>query len=151
MKHNTRSGIGYLYGPLFFLAVYKLLASSIVDPISALEIIVSLYHSIIFLDLSIFGKIQWCFFPNTHHILLYSLRFTGPFITLVVLLVVVFITKHFHQTMLKIFTSPIQGMCLEQDIMMCVLGRTFLSPFFISVNWPWSITVMGVAPSTLSR
>ena len=112
LKHNTRSGIGYLYGPLFFLAVYKLLASSIVDPISALEIIVSLYHSIIFLDLSIFGKIQWCFFPNANHIFLYSLRFTGPFITLVVLLVVVFITKHFHRTMLKIFTSPIQGMCL---------------------------------------
>ena len=120
LKHNTRSGIGYLYGPLFFLAVYKLLASSSVDPISALAIIVSVYHSIIFLDLSIFEKIQWCFFPNTNHILLYSLRFTGPFITLVVLLVVVFITKHYHRTMLKIFTSPIQGMCLFSGVYLAV-------------------------------
>ena len=61
LKNNYRSGVGYLYCPLFFLAVNKLLSLSLVDPYVPLEILISVYHSILFLDLSIFGKIPLVF------------------------------------------------------------------------------------------
>ena len=112
LKRNSRFGVGYLYGPLFFLAVYKLLPLSFVSLYAPLDIVVSLYHSILFLDLSIFSKIPWCFFKDINHIFNYSLRLVGPLITFMMLIVIIYLTRHFYRKMSIILTSPIQAMCI---------------------------------------
>ena len=75
-RAKTTVGVGYLYGPLFFIAVYKLLPISNKYLLlqSPLEITFSIYESILLLDLDVLGKVNWCFF-NLNEAILYSMRF----------------------------------------------------------------------------
>ena len=138
LKHNGRFGVGYLYGPLFFLAVYKLLPLSFVSPYALLDVIVSVYHSILFLDLSIFGKIPWCFFQNINHILNYALRFVGPLVTFVLLLIIVYLARHFYRKMSFFLTSPIQAICLLMVLSFWSVSNTcidIIKPVITNHGW----------------
>ena len=138
LKHNGRFGVGYLYGPLFFLAVYKLLPLSFVSPYAPLDIVVSVYHSILFLDLSIFGKIPWCFFQNINHTLNYALRFVGPLVTFVLLLIIVYLARHFYHKMSFFLTSPIQAICHLMVLSFWSVSNTcidIIKPVIIPQGW----------------
>ena len=138
LKHNGRFGVGYLYGPLFFLAVYKLLPLSFVSPYAPLDIVISVYHSILFLDLSIFGKIPWCFFQNINHTLNYALRFVGPLVTFVLLLIIVYLARHFYHRMSFFLTSPIQAICLLMVLSFWSVSNTcidIIKPVIIPQGW----------------
>lgn len=58
LRPATKFGVGYLYGPLFFLSMYKTLPinHTLVQDGSRLDIILSLYQSILLLDLDILSK-----------------------------------------------------------------------------------------------
>ena len=138
LKHNGRFGLGYLYGPLFFLVVYKLLPLSFVSPYAPLDIVVSVYHSILFLDLSIFGKIPWCFFQNINHTLNYALRFVGPLVTFVLLFIIVYLARHFYHKMSFFLTSPIQAICLLMVLSFWSVSNTcidIIKPVIIPQGW----------------
>ena len=138
LKSNVKSGVGYLYGPLFFLAVYELLPVSSQNLYIPLEMIISIYHSVFFLNMSVFGKIPWCFFPNIDPILNYSLRFVGPLVTFAVLLLVIFITRHFYRTTSKFLASPIQAMCLLIVLSFWSVSNTcieIIKPFITEQGW----------------
>ena len=126
---KSRSGVGYLYGPLFFFAVYKLLplSHSYLQNTSPLEYTVSLYESILLLDLDILGKVSWCFFPTLNQTLNYTFRFLGPLITFTVLLVIVLIARInfcYRLRINRIIQSPIQPMCLLIVLSFWSLSKT---------------------------
>ena len=138
LKNNYKSGVGYLYGPLFFLAVNKLLSLSLVKPYVPLEILISGYHSILFLDLSIFGEIPWCFFPNINHILNYFLRLVGSLITFGVVLAIVFSTRRFSRTFSKFLSSPVQTIRLLIILSFWSISNTcieIMKPVIMKYGW----------------
>ena len=144
---KSRSGVGYLYGPLFFFAVYKLLplSHSYLRNTSPLEYTVSLYESILLLDLDILGKVSWCFFPTLNQTLNYTFRFLGPLITFTVLLVIVLIARInfcYRLRINRIIQSPIQPMCLLIVLSFWSLSKTsmeILKPIIIDGQWRFAI------------
>ena len=144
---KSKSGVGYLYGPLFFFAVYKLLplSHSYLQNTSPLEYTVSLYESILLLDLDILGKVSWCFFPTLNQTLNYTFRFLGPLITFTVLLVIVLIARInfcYRLRINRIIQSPIQPMCLLIVLSFWSLSKTsmeILKPVIIEGRWRFAI------------
>ncbi len=145
-KFVTESGVGYLYGPLFFLAVYKLLpiSHSLTHTSSHLDIVFSFYQSILFMNLDILGRIPWCFFQGVDQTLIYSFRFLGPLVTFVSLLVITLIAKIniCSQRLKKLLRSPIQPMCLLMVLSFWSLSYTsieIIKPVIVTGNWRFAI------------
>ena len=86
LKASFKTGIGHLYGPLFFIAVLRLVPFGYYKEYVQLKFTVSVFQSVLLLNLEFFGKIPWCFFSNINPLLNHSLHFLGPFIIAVVLL-----------------------------------------------------------------
>ena len=112
LKASFKTGIGHLYGPLFFIAVLRLVPFGYYKEYVQLEFTVSIFQSILLLNLEVFGKIPWCFFSNINPLLNYSLHFLGPFIIAVVLLSTVLLARYYPRQFLSLQSSPIQAMCL---------------------------------------
>ena len=108
LKASFKKGIGHLYGPLFFIAVLRLIPFGYYKEYVQLKFIVSIFQSILLLNLEIFGEIPWCFFSNINSLLNYSLHFLGPFIIALVLLSTVLLARQF----LSLQSSPVQAICL---------------------------------------
>ena len=112
LKASFKAGIGHLYGPLFFIAVLRLIPFGYYKEYVQLKFTVSLFQSVLLLNLEVFGKIPWCFFPNINPLLNYSLHFLGPFIIAVVLLSTVLLARYYPRQFLSLQSSPVQAICL---------------------------------------
>ena len=112
LKASFKTGIRHLYGPLFFIAVLRLIPFGYYKEYIQLNFTVSLFQSILLLNLEIFGEIPWCFFSNINPLLNYSLHFLGPFIIAVVLLSTVLLARYYPRQFLSLQSSPVQAICL---------------------------------------
>ena len=112
LKASFKTGIGHLYGPLFFIAVLRLIPFGYYKEYVQLKFIVSIFQSILLLNLELFGEIPWCFFSNINPLLNYSLHFLGPFIIAVVLLSTVLLARYYPRQFLSLQSSPVQAICL---------------------------------------
>ena len=112
LKASFKTGIGHLYGPLFFIAVLRLVPFGYYKEYVQLEFTVSIFQSILLLNLEVFGKLPWCFFSNINPLLNYSLHFLGPFIITVVLLSTVLLARYYPRQFLSLQSSPVQAICL---------------------------------------
>ena len=112
LKASFKTGIGHLYGPLFFIAVLRLIPFGYYKEYVQLKFTVSIFQSILLLNLEIFGEIPWCFFSNINPLLNYSLHFLGPFIIAAVLLSTVLLARYYPRQFLSIQSSPVQAICL---------------------------------------
>ena len=112
LKASFKTGVGHLYGPLFFIAVLRLIPFGYYKEYVQLEFTVSVFQSVLLLNLEVFGKIPWCFFSNINPLLNYTLRFLGPFIIAVVLLSTVLLARYYPRQFLSLQSSPVQAMCL---------------------------------------
>ena len=112
LKASFKTGIGHLYGPLFFIAVLRLIPFGYYKEYVQLNFTTSIFQSILLLNLEIFGEIPWCFFSNINPLLNYSLHFVGPFIIAVVLLSTVLLARYYPRQFLSLQSSPIQAICL---------------------------------------
>ena len=112
LKASFKTGIGHLYGPLFFIAVLRLVPFGYYKEYIQLKFIVSIFQSVLLLNLEIFGEIPWCFFSNINPLLNYSLHFIGPFIIAVVLLSTVMLARYYPRQFLSLQSSPVQAICL---------------------------------------
>ena len=112
LKASFKTGIGHLYGPLFFIAVLRLVPFGYYEEYDQLKFTVSTFQSILLLNLEVFGKLPWCFFSNINPLLNYSLHFLGPFIIAVVLLSTVLLARYYPRQFLSLQSSPVQAICL---------------------------------------
>ena len=112
LKASFKTGIGHLYGPLFFIAVLRLVPFGYYKEYVHLKFTLSIFQSILLLNLEVFGKIPWCFFSNINPLLNYSLHFLGPFIIAVVLLSTVLLARYYPRQFLSLQSSPVQAICL---------------------------------------
>ena len=112
LKASFKTGIGHLYGPLFFIAVLRLIPFGYYKEYVQLKFTVSIFQSILLLNLEIFGEIPWCFFSNLNPLLNYSLHFLGPFIIALVLLSTVLLARYYPRQFLSLQSSPVQAICL---------------------------------------
>ena len=112
LKASFKTGIGHLYGPLFFIAVLRLIPFGYYKQYVQLELTASIFQSILLLNLEVFGKVPWCFFSNINPLINYSLHFLGPFIIAVVLLSTVLLARYYPRQFLSLQSSPVQAICL---------------------------------------
>ena len=112
LKASFKTGIGHLYGPLFFIAVLRLIPFGYYKEYVQLKFAISISQSILLLNLEIFGEIPWCFFSNINPLLNYSLHFIGPFIIAVVLLSTILLARYYPRQFLSLQSSPVQAICL---------------------------------------
>ena len=112
LKTSFKTGVGHLYGPLFFIAVLRLIPFGYYKEYVQLKYTVSIFQSVILLNLEIFGEIPWCFFSNINQLLNYSLHFVGPFIIAVILLSTVLLARYYPRQFLSVQSSPVQAICL---------------------------------------
>ena len=112
LKASFKTGIGHLYGPLFFIAVLRLIPFGYYKEYVQLKFIVSIFQSALLLNLEIFGEIPWCFFSNINSLLNYSLHFLGPFIIAVVLLSTILLARYYPRQFLSLQSSPVPAICL---------------------------------------
>ena len=113
LKTRLKIGSGYLYGPLFYLAVLGRIPFGLYEDFNGLKITISIFQSIFLLNLEFFGEIQLCFFPSMNHRLYnYSLHFLGPTIIAIVLLGAVMLARRFPKQFLSIQSSPVQVICV---------------------------------------
>ena len=112
LKASFKTGIGHLYGPLFFIAVLRLIPFGYYKEYVQLKFTVSIFQSVLLLNLEVFGKIPWCFFSNINPLLNYSLHFLGPFIIAVVLLSTVLLARYYPRQFMSLQSSPVQAICL---------------------------------------
>ena len=95
LKTRYKTGIGHIYGPVFFLSLMKILPFGSDKSLYNLKIVLSLFQSIALLNLEVIGEIPWCFFQECNHLLNYSIRLAAPLIVIVPLLINLRITKRF--------------------------------------------------------
>ena len=112
LKASFKTGIGHLYGPLFFIAVLRLIPFGYYKEYVHLKFTVSIFQSVLLLNLEIFGEIPWCFFYNINPLLNYSLHFIGPFIIALVLLSTILLARYYPRQFLSLQSSPVQAICL---------------------------------------
>ena len=112
LKASFKTGIGHLHGPLFFIAVLRLVPFGYYKEYVQIKFTVSIFQSVFMLNLEVFGKIPWCFYCNINPLLNYSLHFLGPFIIAVVLLLTVLLARYYPRQFLCLQTSPVQAICL---------------------------------------
>ena len=134
VKMHSDIGSGYLYGPLFFLAVLSELP---LGQYPTLDKIVSVFAASVLLQFKAFGFIPWCFFPSMNPLYSTFLQFLNPIIMFVVLLSTVFIARRCPRKFLTLQRSPIQAMCILILVSYWSLIHTsilILTPFYFNGN-----------------
>ena len=109
LKASFKTGIGHLYGPLFFIPILRPIPFGYYKEYVQLKFTISIFQ---LLNLEIFGEIQWCFFCNINPVLNYFLHFVGPFIIAAVLLSTVLLARYYPIQFLSQQSSPVQDICL---------------------------------------
>ena len=99
-------GSGFLYGLMLFLAVVSHLQLENYSEYSTLSNVVSVTTSIALLNLELFGRIPWCFFPIPK-MYNYSLHLLGPMTVLMVLVSIATLAKR----------CPLNSHCLQKSFL----------------------------------
>ena len=134
VKMRSENGSGYLYGPLFFLAVLSQLP---LGQYPTLDKIVSLFAASFLLQFKAFGFIPWCFFPSMNPLYNTVLQFLNPIMMVVVLLTTAFIARRCPRKFLTLQRSPMQAMCILILVSYWSLIRTSIlifTPFYFNGN-----------------
>ena len=123
-------GSGYLYGPLFYLAVLHLIP---LTPYSTLTTTVSSFSATLLLQLKALGYVPWCFYSSFTRLDSRWLELIAPSVVGVVLLLTVYLARCSP----KLFgqTSPLQAMCLLMYVSFWSLASTAISviiPVYLS-------------------
>ena len=118
---KTNTGSGYLYGPLFFLAVLSQLP---LYDFLLLHKITSIFVAPILLRFDIFGYIPWCFFPSINHLYATSLEFIGPIVVGIVVVGAVYSAKRCPRIFLTLQKSPVRVICLLIIVSVWCLAST---------------------------
>ena len=103
VKIQSDIGSGYLYGPLFFLAVLSQLPLGQYPTLDKIE---SVFAASVLLQFKAFGFIPWCFLPSMNPLYSTLLQFLNPIIMFVVLLTTVFIARRCPRQFLTLQQSP---------------------------------------------
>ena len=104
-------GLGYLYGPIFFLAVATQLPFTAKAEYSTLRAIVSFITSIFFLDLEWIGFLPLCTF-DIGRLCNYAYRYIGPVIASLVILFTFLVARKCPRLLAFLQESPVQAICL---------------------------------------
>ena len=126
-------GSGYLYGPLFYLAVLSLIPLS---SYPTLNTIVSLVATFL-LKFEILGYIPWCFFDTVSLLTSKWFELIAPSVVAVVLLLTVYFARCSPKLIRHIQQSPLQAMCLVAFTLFWCLASTAISiitPVFVLVS-----------------
>ena len=105
-------GIGFLFGPLFFLAVVNVFPLENYDDFYYLKILISLFTSIFLLNMEVFGQIKWCFFSTLIPLENYAFHYLGPLIVFIVVMATVLVSRKCPKFQKHVHISPIQTICL---------------------------------------
>ena len=105
-------GLGYLYGPLFFIAVINRLSFGYYAEFHMLKVITSFYTSVFLLNMEVFGEIPWCFFSSLTLLEEYAFHYLGPLIVGLVLLVSVIVARKWPRLHRKVTASPLHAICI---------------------------------------
>ena len=125
-------GSGYLYGPLFYLAVLNLIPFT---SYNMLNKIVSFYVSTFLLKLEILGYMPWCLFRSVSLLTSKWFELIAPSVVAVVLLLTVYLARHSPKLVGRIQQSPLQAMCLLMFVLFWSLASTAISvitPVYLS-------------------
>ena len=125
-------GSGYLYGPLFYLAVLNLMPFS---SHATLNTIVSSFIATFLLQFQILGYIPWCFFDTVSLLTSKWFELIAPSVVAVVLLLTVYLARRSPKLVGRIQQSPLQAMCLLMFVLFWSLASTAISvitPVYLS-------------------
>ena len=124
-------GSGYLYGPLFYLAVLNLVPTSY----STLNTIISSFVATLLLQLKFLGYIPWCFFPSVSLLTSKWFELIGPLVVAIVLLLTVYLARCSPKLLEHFQKSPLQAMCVLVLVLFWSLASTSISvitPVYLS-------------------
>ena len=127
-------GSGYLYGPLFYLAILNLIPLS---SYPTLNTIVSSFVATFLLKFEILGYIPWCFFDTVSLLTSKWFELIAPSVVAVVLLLTVYLARCSPKLVRHIQQSPLQAMCLLTFTLFWSLASTAISiitPVFVQVS-----------------
>ena len=127
-------GSGYLYGPLFYLAILNLIPLS---SYPTLNTIVSSFVATFLLKFEILGYIPWCFFDTISLLTSKWFELIAPSVVAVVLLLTVYLARCSPKLIGRIQQSPLQAMCLLTFTLFWSLASTAISiitPVFVQVS-----------------
>ena len=127
-------GSGYLYGPLFYLAILNLIPLS---SYPTLNTIVSSFVATFLLKFEILGYIPWCFFDTVSLLTNKWFELIAPSVVAVVLLLTVYLARCSPKLIRHIQQSPLQAMCLLTFTLFWSLASTAISiitPVFVQVS-----------------
>ena len=127
-------GSGYLYGPLFYLAILNLIPLS---SYPTLNTIVSSFVATFLLKFEILGYIPWCFFDTVSLLTSKWFELIAPSVVAVVLLLTVYFARCSPKLIRHIQQSPLQAMCLLTFTLFWSLASTAISiitPVFVQVS-----------------
>ncbi len=105
-------GIGFLSGPLFYLAVVNTFGFGYLEEYYHLKTLISLFTSVFLLNMEVFGQIEWCFFSSLSALENYAFHYLGPLIVTVVVFITVLIARKCPKLQKYLHISPIQTICL---------------------------------------
>ena len=125
-------GSGYLYGPLFYLAVLNLIP---LTSYSTLNTIISSFADTLLLKLKFLGYIPWCFFPSVSLLTSKWFELIGPSVVAVVLLLTVYLARCSPKLLEHFQKSLLQAMCVLVLVLFWSLASTSISvitPVYLS-------------------
>ena len=133
IKLKLSIGSGYLYGPLFYLAVLNLIP---LTSYSRLTTIVSSFVATLLLQFEILGYIPWCFFESVNLLTSKWLEFIiAPSVLVTVLSMTVLLARWCPKLLGRIQKSLLQAMCLVMYVLFWSLASTAISvitPVYLS-------------------
>ena len=125
-------GSGYLYGPLFYLAVLNLMP---ITSYGILGTIISSFVATLLLQFRILGYIPWCFFDTVSLLNSKWFELIAPSVVTVVLSLTVYLASCSPKLLRYIQRSPLQAMCLLILVLFWSLASAAISvitPVYLS-------------------
>ena len=116
-------GSGYLYGPLFYLAVLNLIP---LTSYTILNRIASSFVATLLLQFQVLGYLPWCFL-SLSPLANKWFEFLAPSVVAVVLLLTVYLARRSPQLFERIQKSPLQAMCLLMLVTFWSVASTAIS------------------------
>ena len=117
-------GSGYLYGPLFYLAVLNLIPFT---SYSTLNTIVSSFFATLLIKLEFLGYIPWCFLSSVSLLTSKWFELIGPLVVTVVLLLTIYLARCSPRLLGRLQESPLQAICLLVLVLFWSLASTAIS------------------------
>jgi hypothetical protein len=111
-RFKLEIGLGFLYGPLLFVAVVGHMHYDYYSQFSVLKTIINIFQSLLLMNLQMLGDIKWCFGYINELLFAFSFYYLGPILIWIFLGILVVIGRCCPRILYKIQKSPIQSFCL---------------------------------------